>query len=102
MHYVTFHAQSCYLYSFVFRAGSVIVDLSSEAGGNCGYTKPGEVFHTPNRVTVVGYTDMPSRMAGQSSSLYANNISKLLLSAGPFSGGPKGHLKIDHADPVIR
>ncbi len=85
------------------KPGSVIVDLSAEAGGNCGYTKPGEVVRTPNRVTVVGYNDMPSRMAaGKSSSLYANNISKLLLSAGPFSGGPKGHLKIDHADPVIR
>ncbi|EFJ50339.1 hypothetical protein VOLCADRAFT_58405, partial [Volvox carteri f. nagariensis] len=84
------------------KPGSVIVDLSAEAGGNCAYTKPGEVVRTPNRVTVVGYTDMPSRMAGQSSSLYANNISKLLLSAGPFTGGPKGHLKIDHADPVIR
>lgn len=41
-------------------------------------------------------------MAGQSSTLYANNISKLLLSAGPFTGGPKGHFRIDHADPVIR
>ncbi|KAG2424600.1 hypothetical protein HXX76_014327 [Chlamydomonas incerta] len=84
------------------KPGSVIVDLSAEAGGNCGYTKPGEVIKTANRVTVVGYTDMPSRMAGQSSTLYANNISKLLLSAGPFSGGPKGHFRIDHADPVIR
>ncbi|GIL91984.1 hypothetical protein Vretifemale_19661, partial [Volvox reticuliferus] len=73
------------------KPGSVIVDLSAEAGGNCAYTKPGEVVRTPNRVTVIGYTDMPSRMAGQSSSLYANNISKLLLSAGPFTGGPKGH-----------
>ncbi len=53
-------------------------------------------------MTVIGYTDMPSRMAGQSSSLYANNISKLLLSAGPFTGGPKAHFAIDHADPVIR
>ncbi|GIL91985.1 hypothetical protein Vretimale_18536 [Volvox reticuliferus] len=84
------------------KPGSVIVDLSAEAGGNCAYTKPGEVVRTPNRVTVIGYTDMPSRMAGQSSSLYANNISKLLLSAGPFTGGPKGHFMIDHADPVIR
>jgi hypothetical protein len=50
----------------------------------------------------VGYTDMPSRMAGQSSSLYANNITKLLLSAGPFTGGPKAHFAVDHADPVIR
>lgn len=54
------------------------------------------------RVTVIGYTDLPSRMAGQSSTLYSNNISKLLLSAGPFSGGPKGSLRIDHADLVIR
>ncbi|KAG2488659.1 hypothetical protein HYH03_012821 [Edaphochlamys debaryana] len=84
------------------KPGSVIVDLSAEAGGNCAYTKQGELVKTPNRVTVIGYTDMPSRMAGQASSLYANNISKLLLSAGPFTGAPKNTFRIDHADPVIR
>lgn len=84
------------------KPGSVVVDLSAEAGGNVAYTKAGEVVTTPGRVTVIGYTDLPSRMAPQASTLYANNISKFLLSAGPFSGGPKGSFKIDHADPAVR
>jgi NAD/NADP transhydrogenase alpha subunit len=46
-------------------AGSVIVDLSAEAGGNCEYTQAGGVVKTANNVSVVGYTDLPSRMATQ-------------------------------------
>ncbi len=45
--------------------GSVIIDLSSEAGGNCEYTVPGEVVRTPNGVTVVGFVDLPSRLPTQ-------------------------------------
>lgn len=59
------------------KPGSVIVDLAAEAGGNCEYTKPGEIVEV-NGVKVVGYTDLPSRLAGQASSLYANNISKFM------------------------
>lgn len=47
------------------RAGSVVVDLSSEAGGNCEYTKPNEVVRTENGVTIVGFTDLPSRLPTQ-------------------------------------
>jgi len=61
------------------RPGSVIIDLASQNGGNCEYTIPNEI-NVVNGVKIVGYTDFPSRMANQSSSLYANNISKLLLS----------------------
>jgi len=63
----------------VMKPGSVIIDLASQNGGNCEYTIPGEI-NVVNGVKVVGYTDFPSRMANQSSSLYANNISKLVLS----------------------
>lgn len=61
----------------LMKPGSVIVDLAAEAGGNCAYTKPGELVEH-NGVKIVGYTDLPSRLAGQSSSLYANNISKFM------------------------
>jgi NAD(P) transhydrogenase len=61
----------------LMKPGSVIVDLASEAGGNCELTKPGEL-NVHNGVKIVGYTDLPSRLAGQSSSLYANNISKFM------------------------
>jgi len=46
------------------KPGSVVIDLASEAGGNCELTKPGEVFVSENGVKVVGYTDFPSRLAG--------------------------------------
>lgn len=63
------------------KPGSVIVDLAAEAGGNAETTRPGEVY-THNGVVHVGLTDLPSRLPAQSSSLYANNISKFLLSIG--------------------
>jgi H+-translocating NAD(P) transhydrogenase len=61
------------------KPGSVIVDLAAEAGGNCALTKPGEINYHQG-VTVIGYTDLPSRLATQSSNLYSNNIVKFLLS----------------------
>ncbi|MEN9728676.1 MAG: hypothetical protein RL434_3042 [Pseudomonadota bacterium] len=57
--------------------GSVIVDLASEQGGNCACTVPGEVVQR-HGVSIVGYTDLPSRMARQSSQLYATNLLRLL------------------------
>ena len=54
--------------------------VAAEAGGNVETTEPGEVIVTPNGVTCIGYTDLPSRMAAQSSTLYSNNISNFLLS----------------------
>ncbi len=55
-----------YVYVCVCQiTGSVIVDLSAEAGGNCEYTQAGKVVSSPNNVTVIGYTDLPSRMATQ-------------------------------------
>lgn len=62
------------------KPGSVIVDLAAEMGGNCEATKPNEVFLTDAGVSIIGYTDFPSRLPQQSSTLYTNNITKLLLS----------------------
>jgi H+-translocating NAD(P) transhydrogenase subunit alpha len=58
------------------KPGSVIVDLAAEQGGNCELTEPGKAV-TRHGVTIVGYTDLPSRLAKQSSTLYANNLFRL-------------------------
>jgi NAD(P) transhydrogenase subunit alpha len=56
------------------KAGSVIVDLAAEAGGNCAATVPGERIVTPNGVIVLGYRNWPGRIAVASSALYARNL----------------------------
>ncbi|MBN8902848.1 MAG: Re/Si-specific NAD(P)(+) transhydrogenase subunit alpha, partial [Rhodospirillales bacterium] len=56
------------------KPGSVIVDLASDAGGNCAATKPGESIVTPNGVTVLGWHNWPSRIPVAASSLYARNL----------------------------
>lgn len=65
------------------KPGSVIVDLAAETGGNVETTRPGEVY-TYKDVVHVGLTDLSSRLPTQSSTLYANNISKFLLSMSEF------------------
>ncbi len=76
--------------------GSVVVDLAAEQGGNCELTKPGEAFKHKG-VTIIGYTDLVSRMAAQSSALYANNLGHLLDDMGQAEG-----YKIDLEDDVVR
>jgi len=78
------------------RPGSVIVDLAAEAGGNVETTRPG-VVHIHKDVIHVGLTDLSSRLPTQSSTLYANNISKFLLSIGT-----KDHFHISLEDEVVR
>eukprot|EP01064_Diplonema_japonicum_P032003 TRINITY_DN591_c1_g2_i1.p1 TRINITY_DN591_c1_g2~~TRINITY_DN591_c1_g2_i1.p1 ORF type:complete len:1103 (+),score=355.27 TRINITY_DN591_c1_g2_i1:52-3360(+) len=65
------------------KPGSVVVDLAAQAGGNCGYTQPGKLHITDNGVRVIGYTDLPSRLPNQSSTLYSNNLTKFLLTHKP-------------------
>ncbi|EEP80983.1 NAD(P) transhydrogenase [Uncinocarpus reesii 1704] len=79
------------------KPGSVIVDLAAEAGGNCTLTVPGQKV-IRNDVTIIGYTDLPSRLPTQSSSLYSNNITKFLFSMAPEAK----HFGIDPADEVVR
>ncbi|XP_039733021.1 NAD(P) transhydrogenase, mitochondrial [Pteropus medius] len=64
------------------KEGSVVVDLAAEAGGNFETTKPGELY-VHKGITHIGYTDLPSRMATQASTLYSNNITKLLKAISP-------------------
>ena len=80
------------------RPGSVIVDLAAEQGGNCELTVPDQkVVH--QGVTIIGYTDLPSRLPTQSSSLYANNIVNLLTDMTPAKDG---QLVVDVDDVVVR
>ena len=81
------------------KPGSVIIDLAAERGGNCDLTVPDERIETENGVVIVGYTDFPSRMASQSSSLYATNIRHLISDLTPEKNGVIHH---DMEDDVIR
>ena len=76
------------------------MDLAAEQGGNVETTVPGQVVKHGD-VTCIGYTDMPSRLPSQSSTLYSNNISKFLLSMGPFTGH-KDQFAIDEKDDAVR
>lgn len=79
------------------KPGSVVVDLAAEAGGNCEKTVPGEMV-TYRDVKIIGYTDLPSRLPTQSSTLYSNNITKFLLSMAPV----EKEFGIDLTDEVVR
>ncbi|KAH8808487.1 NAD(P) transhydrogenase, alpha chain [Xylogone sp. PMI_703] len=81
------------------KPGSVIVDLAAEAGGNCEVTMAGKLV-TYKDVTVIGYTDLPSRLPTQSSTLYSNNITKFLLSMTPADGEKNFHIGLN--DEVVR
>jgi NAD(P) transhydrogenase subunit alpha len=80
----------------LMRPGSVVVDLAAENGGNCEYTRPGEVA-VEHGVTIIGYTDLASRMANVASDLYGTNLWHLLDEMG-------GHDKyaIDTTNDIVR
>jgi NAD(P) transhydrogenase subunit alpha len=80
------------------KDGSVIVDLAAEQGGNCELTRPNECY-VHNGVTIIGYTDMASRLANQSSQLYATNLRHLLTDMTPEKDG---NIVIDFEDEVVR
>ena len=81
------------------KPGSVVVDLAAERGGNCDLTVPDEKIVSENGVTVVGYSDFPSRMAAQSSTLYATNIRHMMTDLTPEKDGQVTH---NMEDDVIR
>eukprot|EP00667_Euglena_gracilis_P002420 EG_transcript_2419 len=64
------------------KPGSVTVDLAAEMGGNIATTRPGEKYVYNGKVTCIGYTDLPSRLPTQSSTLFGNNVTKFLLAMG--------------------
>ncbi|MCL5776404.1 Re/Si-specific NAD(P)(+) transhydrogenase subunit alpha [Limibaculum sp. FT325] len=81
------------------KPGSVVVDLAAERGGNCDLTVPNEKVVSENGVTIVGYTDFPSRMATQSSNLYATNIRHMMDDLTPKKDGVPF---VNMEDDVIR
>jgi len=80
------------------RPGSVIVDMAAEQGGNCELTVPGEVV-VRHGVTIVGYTDLPSRLSKQSSTLYATNLMRL---AEELCKTKDGIIDVNFDDDAIR
>jgi NAD(P) transhydrogenase subunit alpha len=80
------------------KPGSVIVDLAAEQGGNCELTEPGRVA-VKEGVTIIGYTDLPSRLATQSSTLYANNLFRL---SEELCKAKDGAFHVNMEDEVIR
>ncbi len=83
----------------MMKPGSVIVDLAAEKGGNCDLTVMDERLVTENGVIIIGYTDFPSRMAAQSSTLYSTNIRHMLHDLTPAKDGVINH---NMEDDVIR
>lgn len=81
------------------KPGSVIVDLAAEKGGNCKLTVADQKVVTDNGVTIIGYTDFPSRMAVQASTLYATNVRHMMTDLTPEKDGQLVH---NMEDDVIR
>ena len=83
----------------LMKPGSVIIDLAAERGGNCDLTVADQKIVSDNGVTVIGYTDFPSRMASQSSTLYSTNIRHMMTDLTPAKDGVVVH---NMEDDVIR
>jgi NAD(P) transhydrogenase subunit alpha len=83
----------------VMRPGSVIVDMAAAMGGNVEGTVPGRTVVTDNGVTLIGYTDLASRLPAQASQLFGTNLVNLLKLLTP---GKDGQLTIDFDDVVQR
>ena len=83
----------------MMKPGSVIVDLAAERGGNCDLTVADERIVSDNGVVVIGYTDFPSRMAAQSSTLYSTNVRHMMTDLTPEKDGQVVH---NMEDDVIR
>ena len=81
------------------KSGSVVVDLAAQNGGNCEYTVANEVVTTPNGVKIIGYTDLPGRLAAQSSQLYGTNLVNLLKL---LCKEKDGNVTVDFEDVVVR
>ncbi|MFO1314129.1 MAG: Re/Si-specific NAD(P)(+) transhydrogenase subunit alpha [Burkholderiales bacterium] len=83
------------------KPGSVIVDMAAEQGGNCELTVPGEIV-VRHGVTIIGYTDLPSRLARQSSTLYATNLLRLTEDLVKTKSIEGDAVRIDMNDEVLR
>ena len=80
------------------KDGSVIVDLAAEQGGNCKLSEAG-IVKKVHGVSIIGYTDLPSRLAAQSSQLYGTNLRHLLTD---MCKDKDGNITVDMEDEVVR
>jgi len=80
------------------KPGSVIVDLASSQGGNCAYTQKDKIINH-NGISIIGFSDLPSRLPAQSSQLYATNLYHVISDLTP---NKDGNIHIDMEDEVIR
>ena len=83
------------------KQGSVIVDMAAEQGGNCECTVPGEVV-VRHGVTIIGYKDLPSRLAKQASTLYATNLFRLMEDMIKTKSIDADVINVDMQDEVLR
>jgi len=79
-----------------FKAGSVVVDMNADVGGNCELTKVGEILTTDNGVTIVGTPNLPGQLASSASMLYSNNLTNFVISLVK-----DGDLIIDLEDDIL-
>jgi len=86
----------------VMKAWSIIVDIAATNGGNVAQTMPDKVITTTNGVTIVGYTDLPLRLASTSLSLFGTNVAKFILSVGPQTTKEKGVYQINLEDDAVQ
>jgi NAD(P) transhydrogenase subunit alpha len=80
------------------KPGSVIVDMAAEQGGNCELTEPGQAV-VKHGVTIIGYTDLASRLAKQASTLYSNNLLRL---TEELCKTKDGEINVNFEDDAIR
>ena len=80
------------------KAGSVIVDLATESGGNCELSERDKVV-VKHGVTIIGHANYPARVPTDTSSLYARNLYNFV---SPMIDGETGNMKIDWEDEVIK
>lgn len=86
----------------LMKPGSVCVDLAAKNGGNVVGTVPDEIVETKNGVKIIGFTNLPSRLATTASNLFANNVAKFILSIGPQTTKEKGVFKFDLKDDAVQ
>jgi NAD(P) transhydrogenase subunit alpha len=81
------------------KAGSIVVDLAAEAGGNCAATVPGQSTTTANGVTILGFNNWPGRIPVASSALYARNLLTFLTT---FWDKDSGAPKLPETDDIVK
>lgn len=86
----------------VMKPGSVCVDLAAVNGGNVAQTQVDQVVTTENGVKIIGYADLPARLAATASNLFGNNVAKFILSIGPQTSGEKGVFSVDLNDDAVQ